>query len=188
MTPPRDHDLHLVPREEPEGESYVVGRFPPRPSDLASKVDALQADSRESIFLLRRVSDEVDVCKESIGRCEMAIVSEVLPWQARAGQKLEAIAATLESLRRVVGEPGDPEAAARLSMSDMTQEQAEEAFRLASLGSGLCRRDAEREIRETLREKRIAKDAAKQAAGPAKWLTGVAVAAPILVKIAESLL
>lgn len=187
MSPP-PRDLHVVPREEPESEPPNVVRMPPRPATaatlpyLADKIDALQVDSRECLFQVRRNGEAIARCEESIGACEIAIVSEILPWQARAGLKLEAIATTLAAIAKVVGEPGDPEAAARLSVSDMTQEQAEEAFKVAALGSGLCRRDAEREIREKQREHRIAKAAAKGASDSTATKTtgGVIVSALVL--------
>lgn len=141
--------LALVDDPEPSR----IGRVDARDHADAAQEDARRANARAAV-LSRRQRRQLWLLlgvRRSTRRIEHAI-KEVADEQGD-------MATTLVNLDIAVGRPPNPEALARASSVDLSPA----ALAAAELGTGLYRRDAEREVREKQRERAIAKAAASGA-------------------------
>jgi hypothetical protein len=133
---------------------------------------ALRVQIQDARRHLLALSETVEKAMQASDRAEKSAGVAAAGVQASA-EDIGRLMAALASLAAIVGQPGDPAAAAKLSLSDMTIAEAEKAMNDAALGSGLCRWLAEDRVRDAQRDRRMVKAAASTAStGTAVKTTG----------------
>lgn len=126
---------------------------------MASEVTDSIADRKALRGHIQEARQQLVVLGAAVANAEEHAKSAAAGVSATA-EDLGSLMASVARLAAIVGQPGDPAAAAKLSLSDMTVDEAEKAMADAALGSGLCRMLVEDRVRDAQRDRRMVRQAA----------------------------